>query len=65
MKENGWESAMVVTQYFHISRTKLALKRNGVSSVSSAHARFFELRDLYSIAREVVGFSAYLVGHCD
>jgi vancomycin permeability regulator SanA len=65
MKEHGWESAMVVTQYFHVSRTKLALRQNGVSSVSSAHARFFELRDLYSIAREVVGVPAYLLGHCD
>jgi vancomycin permeability regulator SanA len=65
MKEEGWESAIVVTQYFHVSRTKLALRRNGVSSVSSAHAQFFELRDLYSVTREVVGFFAYLLWHCD
>jgi vancomycin permeability regulator SanA len=65
MKENGWQSAIVVTQYFHVSRTKLALSRNGVYPVYSAHAQFYELRDLYSIAREVVGFYAYLLMHCD
>jgi vancomycin permeability regulator SanA len=60
MKENGWQSALVVSQYFHISRTKLALRRFGVSSVYSAHANYFELRDIYSIAREVFGYGGYL-----
>jgi uncharacterized SAM-binding protein YcdF (DUF218 family) len=60
MKENGWQSALVVSQYFHISRTKLALRRFGVSQVFSAHANYFELRDLYSIAREVFGYGGYL-----
>lgn len=61
MKENGWRSALVVSQYFHISRTKLALRRFGVSPVFSAHADYFELRDLYSIAREVFGYGGYLL----
>jgi uncharacterized SAM-binding protein YcdF (DUF218 family) len=59
MKENGWQSALVVSQYFHISRTKLALRRFGVSQVFSAHANYFELRDIYSIAREVFGYGGY------
>ncbi|HEX8492491.1 MAG TPA: YdcF family protein [Pyrinomonadaceae bacterium] len=61
MRENGWQSAMVVSQYFHISRMRLALKRSGVTTVFSAHAQYFELRDIYSIAREVVGYVAYLL----
>jgi vancomycin permeability regulator SanA len=61
MKENGWQRAMVVSQYFHVPRTRLALKRSGVTPVFSAHARYFELRDVYSIAREVVGYGAYLL----
>jgi vancomycin permeability regulator SanA len=59
MRENGWRSAMVVSQYFHVPRTRLALKRSGVTPVFSAHARYFERRDVYSIAREVVGYGAY------
>ena len=61
MKENGWQSALVVSQYFHISRMRLALKRSGVTPVFSAHAQYFELRDVYSIAREVIGYGAYLL----
>jgi vancomycin permeability regulator SanA len=61
MREHGWQSAMVVSQYFHISRMRLALKRSGITTVFSAHARYFELRDVYSIAREVIGYGAYLL----
>lgn len=61
MRENGWRSAMVITQYFHVPRTRLALKRSGITTVFSAHAPYFELRDVYSIPREVVGYIAYLL----
>jgi vancomycin permeability regulator SanA len=61
MREHGWQSAMVVSQYFHVPRMRLALKRSGITPVFSAHAKYFELRDVYSIAREVVGYGAYLL----
>jgi vancomycin permeability regulator SanA len=61
MRENGWQSAMVVSQYFHVPRMRLALKRSGITPVFSAHAQYFELRDIYSIAREVIGYGAYLL----
>jgi vancomycin permeability regulator SanA len=62
MRRNRWSSAVVVSQYFHIPRCRLALRRAGIAPVYSAHARYFEPRDLYSIAREVVGYPAYLAG---
>jgi uncharacterized SAM-binding protein YcdF (DUF218 family) len=49
----------VVTQYFHVPRTRLALRRQGVADIRSAHAAYFELRDLYAIAREVAALPAY------
>jgi vancomycin permeability regulator SanA len=61
MRENGWRSALVVSQYFHVPRVRLALKRSGVAPVFSAHARYFELRDVYSIPREVAGYASYLL----
>lgn len=61
MRDNGWRRAMVVSQYFHVPRMRLALKRSGITPVFSAHAQYFELRDVYSIAREVVGYGAYLL----
>jgi uncharacterized SAM-binding protein YcdF (DUF218 family) len=61
MRENGWQSAMVVSQYFHVPRMRLALMSSGVSPVFSAQAHFFERWVLFSIAREVVGYGAYLL----
>jgi vancomycin permeability regulator SanA len=59
MKANGFKSVTVVTQYFHVPRTRLALRRYGITDIGSAHARFFELRDLYSIFREVAALPSY------
>ena len=59
MRERRWKGVCVVTQYFHVPRARLALRRFGVQDVSGAHARFFEGRDVYSTAREVVGYVEY------
>ena len=59
MGEEGMRSALVISQYFHISRAKLALERFGVSPLYAAHADIFELRDLYSIPREVIALYVY------
>ena len=59
MKERGLTSAIVITQYFHITRTRYALHRAGVATVYTAHARYFEMRDLYSIAREAIALPVY------
>lgn len=59
MHKNRLGSVLVVSQYFHITRTRFALKQFGVHPVYSAHARHFELRDLYSIPRELVGLAGY------
>ena len=59
MRERGLSKVLVITQYFHVPRSKLALKKFGISTVYSAHARYFEGRDLYSIPREVAGIAKY------
>jgi vancomycin permeability regulator SanA len=59
MHERGLTSAVVVTQYFHLPRTMLALERFGVPEVSGAYPRFWEGRDLYSVAREAPAFLWY------
>jgi vancomycin permeability regulator SanA len=61
IEENRWRSVLIISQYFHISRTRLALTRFGISPLYSAHANIFEWRDLYSIPREVVGFYSYFL----
>lgn len=60
MKARHWKSALIISQYFHVPRTRLALKQFGILTVYSAHADFFESRDIYSTAREVIGYAVYL-----
>ncbi|WP_343801366.1 YdcF family protein [Bacillus carboniphilus] len=60
MQELGLDSVMVITQFFHISRTKLAFKKFGFEEVYSAHAEIFELRDVYSTLREFPAYYKYL-----
>lgn len=60
MRENGYTRALAVTQYFHVPRTMLALKRQGVSDVGGGYPRFFELRDLYSVFRELPAVALYI-----
>lgn len=59
-KEHGWTSVVVVTSWFHVSRTKLAMRRHGFRDVRGAHGRVrFDLRDAYSITREFFAYYDY------
>lgn len=55
-QKHKFESIIVVSQYFHVTRTKKILKEKGFTQVESVSPRYFEWRDLYSILRE---FPAY------
>jgi vancomycin permeability regulator SanA len=54
-------SILVISQYFHLPRCRLAFSRYGIAPVYTANARFFSVRDFYSVPREVIGFVEYLV----
>lgn len=47
---------IVVSQYFHVSRTKMLFRRGHFYDISSVSPSYFELRDFYSIMREFVGY---------
>lgn len=51
-----FESVVVVSQYFHLTRTKMLFRKSGMNNVSGASPDFFELRDFYSLLREFVAF---------
>jgi uncharacterized SAM-binding protein YcdF (DUF218 family) len=55
------KSVFVITQYFHIPRSKLALSKLGVSPIYNAHPRYVEVRGLYSIVRELPAYVKYLM----
>lgn len=62
MDQNGLASAMLISQYFHLTRAKLAARRFGIAEVYGAHADYFHARrDPWSIVREIVGVYAYLL----
>ena len=61
MRERGWQSAVVISQYYHVPRAKLALRQEGVAHVSGAAAEYrFAWTDPLSILREFAGFYTYL-----
>jgi vancomycin permeability regulator SanA len=65
VRERKLSSVLVISQYFHIPRSQLALERFGISPVYTAHARWFELRDLYSAPRELIGYVRYSLRRYD
>ncbi|MCP2086119.1 UNVERIFIED_ORG: vancomycin permeability regulator SanA [Paraburkholderia sediminicola] len=61
MNAHDLHSALVVSQYFHIPRATIALKRFGVEHVSGVYPEFFEIRDFYSVIREAPAVLWYCV----
>ncbi|UOE95811.1 YdcF family protein [Alkalihalobacillus sp. LMS39] len=63
MDELELHSVMVISQYFHITRTKLAFEKIGFdkADIYSAHADIVEVRDAYSIVREFPAYYKYLL----
>lgn len=57
------ESAIVVSQYFHVARSVWLLRQAGVKRVGHAHALYFEIRDLYSLPREMAALTAVFFRH--
>lgn len=51
-----FNSIIVVSQYFHVTRTKKLFEDEGFENISSVSPNYFEWRDVYSIVRE---FPAY------
>jgi vancomycin permeability regulator SanA len=59
--QNGWNSFMVVTQYFHVTRSKMLYRRECYQRIEGVGAKYFEWRDFYSIFREFWAFYVNLL----
>lgn len=55
-KQIHFNSLIVVSQYFHVTRTKKLFRDKGFENVYSASPDYFEWRDIYAVVRE---FPAY------
>jgi len=58
-QQRHFDSVFVVSQYFHIPRSRLTLRRFGFTTVRSAHANYVEARDIYAAPRELLGYIRY------
>lgn len=61
MRERHIKSAIIVTQYFHIPRTKLAFYMAGITHFSADYPAYFEFGDVLATLREMVAIPVYLV----
>lgn len=52
----NFKSIIVVSQYYHVTRTKMLFRKQGFKNVASVSPNYFEIKDLYSILREFVGY---------
>ena len=60
MRERNLNTVMVVTHYYHITRTKLALKHEGIASIQQAHVGVVRKEDAFNLVREVIATDYYL-----
>jgi vancomycin permeability regulator SanA len=51
-----FRSVLVVSQFYHLSRTKMLFRQAGFTEVGGASPTYFELRDSYSLLREFVAY---------
>lgn len=51
---------IVVSQYFHVTRTKMLLRKEGFKNVEGVSPWFFEWRDFYALPREFLAFYTQL-----
>ena len=63
MREKHLASVMLISQYYHLARASLAVRRVGGNAIAvyAAHPRAFHLRDVYSSWREVPAFAMYKI----
>lgn len=61
MRERRMESALLISQFFHLPRARLAFRRFGIYPLYYGRPDYYELRDLYSLLREVFALCAYSI----
>jgi len=61
MKQKGWTSAVLVSQFFHLARFQQAMEKFGLPGQAHVHADYFEARDIYSLLREVFAYGGYML----
>lgn len=56
-----FKTLLIVSQYYHITRTKMLFRKYGFIAISGASPAYFEWRDLYSLIREFFAYYLELI----
>ena len=59
--EFHFKSITVISQFYHVTRTKMLFRKEGFSTVYSASANYFELRDFYAVFREFFAYYSEVI----
>lgn len=51
-----YKSLIIVSQYFHLTRTKMLFRKQHFANISSVSPIYFEPRDTYSLLREFIAY---------
>lgn len=60
LKSHQATSVMIVTDYYHVTGTKIALAHEGIRQVGNAHVGQFQKEDAVKIGRETVALCEYV-----
>jgi vancomycin permeability regulator SanA len=52
----NYKNLIIVSQYFHLTRTKMLFRQQHFTAVSSMSPYYFEIRDIYSLLREFIAY---------
>jgi vancomycin permeability regulator SanA len=61
VRDRGFDGVLIVSQYYHLARCRLAFAYAGVPVRGTTYARYVEWKDLLASLREVVAYLVYFV----
>lgn len=56
-----FNSVLIVSQYFHITRTKMLFRKRGFHNISSASPNYVRGRDIFALVREFFAFYRWVL----
>lgn len=60
-RQQHFSSAVVVTSFFHVTRSKYILRKLGYTNVASEPSQYCTVKDWFYIARDFLAFYKYVV----
>lgn len=59
LKAHDLKSVLIISEYYHVPRCRLAFAKFGIAPIYWSHARLWARLNFYSVPREIVGIGVY------